>query len=220
MQDNNLPLGHQSGANMRDPQNPFPEFKSEYEDFIGKYTGVFDSQWCADVIDHFKYLKASGHTFNRQFQQHQKHSQDDESYLTAEEWDHQLRSRNSLVNNGFNMGMEFCLNDYMTKFSILQTCQQMKLTSIRIQETGSGGGFHSWHSERQSNLTSNRKLVTMVYLNSIQNGGETEFLYQAKRIRPEQGLALIWPADFTHTHRGNPPLAETKYIITSWFEFA
>jgi len=220
MQDNNLPLGHQSGANMRDPQNPFPEFKSEYEDFIGKYTGVFDSQWCADVIDHFKYLKASGHTFNRQFQQHQKHSQDDESYLTAEEWDHQLRSRNSLVNNGFNMGMEFCLNDYMTKFSILQTCQQMKLTSIRIQETGSGGGFHSWHSERQSNLTSNRKLVTMVYLNSIQNGGETEFLYQAKRIKPEQGLALIWPADFTHTHRGNPPLAETKYIITSWFEFA
>ena len=96
----------------------------------------------------------------------------------------------------------------------------MKLTSIRIQETGSGGGFHSWHSERQSNLTSNRKLVTMVYLNSIQNGGETEFLYQAKRIKPEQGLALIWPADFTHTHRGNPPLAETKYIITSWFEFA
>lgn len=220
MQDNNLPLGHQSGANMRDPQIPFPDFKSEYEDFIGKYTGVFDSQWCADVIDHFKYLKASGHTFNRQFQQHQKHSQDDESYLTAEEWDHQLRSRNSLVNNGFNMGMEYCLNDYMTKFSILQTCQQMKLTSIRIQETGSGGGFHSWHSERQSNLTSNRKLVTMVYLNTIQNGGETEFLYQAKRIKPVQGLALIWPADFTHTHRGNPPLAETKYIVTSWFEFA
>ena len=218
--ENNLPLGHQSGANMRDPQIPFPDFKAEYDDFIGKYTGVFDAQWCADVIDHFKYLKASGHTFNRQFQQHQKHSQDDESYLTAEEWDHQLRSRNSLVNNGFNMGMEYCLNDYMTKFSILQTCQQMKLTSIRIQETGSGGGFHSWHSERQSNLTSNRKLVTMVYLNTIQNGGETEFLYQAKRIRPEQGLALIWPADFTHTHRGNPPLAETKYIVTSWFEFA
>lgn len=218
--ENNLPLGHQSGANMRDPQIPFPDFKAEYDDFIGKYTGVFDAQWCADVVDHFKYLKASGHTFNRQFQQHQKHSQDDESYLTAEEWDHQLRSRNSLVNNGFNMGMEYCLNDYMTKFSILQTCQQMKLTSIRIQETGSGGGFHSWHSERQSNLTSNRKLVTMVYLNTIQNGGETEFLYQAKRIRPEQGLALIWPADFTHTHRGNPPLAETKYIVTSWFEFA
>jgi hypothetical protein len=220
MQDNNLPLGHQSGANMRDPQNPFPDFNAEYDDFIGKYTGVFDAQWCADVVDHFKYLKASGHTFNRQFQQHQKHRQDDESYLTAEEWDHQLRSRNSLVNNGFNMGMEYCLNDYMTKFSILQTCQQMKLTSIRIQETGSGGGFHSWHSERQSNLTSNRKLVTMVYLNTIQNGGETEFLYQAKRIKPEQGLALIWPADFTHTHRGNPPLAETKYIVTSWFEFA
>ena len=35
-------------------------------------------------------------------------------------------------------------------------------------------------------------------------------------MKPERGLLLFWPSDFTHTHRGNPPLGATKYIATSW----
>jgi hypothetical protein len=60
----------------------------------------------------------------------------------------------------------------------------------------------------------------MVYLNDVQNGGETEFLYQSLRIKPTKGTAIVWPSEFTHTHRGNPPLSNNKFIITSWFEFA
>ena len=58
----------------------------------------------------------------------------------------------------------------------------------------------------------------MMYLNDVDDGGETEFLYQKKRIRPKQGRVLIFPAGFTHTHRGNPPLSGDKYILTSWLE--
>jgi len=59
----------------------------------------------------------------------------------------------------------------------------------------------------------------MVYLNDVEEGGETEFLYQHKRLKPEQGTLVIWPASFTHTHRGNPPLSNDKYIVTGWTEF-
>ena len=58
----------------------------------------------------------------------------------------------------------------------------------------------------------------MLYLNSVTEGGETEFLYQKRRIKPQQGRLLIFPAGFTHTHRGNPPLSGNKYILTSWVE--
>jgi hypothetical protein len=59
----------------------------------------------------------------------------------------------------------------------------------------------------------------MVYLNDIEDGGETEFLYLSKRVKPVTGRVLLWPAGYTHTHRGNPPLKDTKYIITGWVEF-
>jgi hypothetical protein len=59
----------------------------------------------------------------------------------------------------------------------------------------------------------------MLYLNDVEDGGETEFLYQRMRVKPKQGTLLIWPAGFTHTHRGNPPLSNNKYVITGWSEF-
>ena len=54
------------------------------------------------------------------------------------------------------------------------------------------------------------------YLNDVQEGGETEFLYQKTRFKPKRNMGLLWPGSFTHTHRGNPPLSETKYVLTGW----
>jgi len=50
-------------------------------------------------------------------------------------------------------------------------------------------------------------------------GGETEFLYQSIRIKPVAGRTLIWPAGYTHVHRGNPPIKGEKMYATGWFEY-
>ena len=59
----------------------------------------------------------------------------------------------------------------------------------------------------------------MTYLHSPESGGETEFLHQALRIEPKAGTTLLWPAGYTHRHRGNPPLKGEKIYITGWFMF-
>jgi len=56
-------------------------------------------------------------------------------------------------------------------------------------------------------------------LNDVSNAGETEFLHQELKVKPEKGLTLIWPCDWTYTHRGVPSPTEDKYIITGWFSF-
>ena len=43
-----------------------------------------------------------------------------------------------------------------------------------------------------------------------------EFFYQKVKIKPTKGLTLIWPSDFTHTHRGVPATNDTKIIATGW----
>ena len=46
-----------------------------------------------------------------------------------------------------------------------------------------------------------------------------DFYYYNKSIKPKEGLTLIWPADWTHIHRGNTVI-DTKYIITGMFKYA
>lgn len=88
---------------------------------------------------------------------------------------------------------------------------------FNIQKYEPDGGFKKWHSERSSIKTQDRCLVFMTYLNTLNDpGGETEFLYQNVKVRPEKGLTLLWPSDFTHTHRGVVSHTEVKYIATGW----
>lgn len=93
--------------------------------------------------------------------------------------------------------------------------------NIKIQEYEPGGGFLNLHTERGSCEYPNntRHLVFMTYLNTIKVGGGTSFFHQNVETIPTKGSTVIWPADWTHTHRGVEAPEETKYIITGWYNF-
>jgi prolyl 4-hydroxylase len=92
---------------------------------------------------------------------------------------------------------------------------------INIQYYRRGAGYKQWHTERTCGIEPfvKRHLVFMTYLNDVRDQGETEFFYQKIRVQPRKGLTLIWPADWTHVHRGVVSASEEKYIITGWFDF-
>jgi len=79
-------------------------------------------------------------------------------------------------------------------------------------------GFSNWHVEQFIAEAADRCLVWMLYLNDVEAGGSTEFLYQGISVKPEAGRFVLWPAGVTHPHRGNPPYSNTKYILTGWLE--
>jgi hypothetical protein len=60
--------------------------------------------------------------------------------------------------------------------------------------------------------------MNMTYLNDVPNGG-TEFYYQGLKSPAKKGLTLIWPADWTHTHRGIVDDKNEKYIVTGWYNY-
>ncbi len=85
------------------------------------------------------------------------------------------------------------------------------------------GGYPHWHSEQfpqnGHNEALHRVVLYMFYLNDVEEGGETEFYYQNRLLKPKKGTMVIAPAGFTHSHRGNMPLSGDKYIATSWVMF-
>ncbi|MFC4729163.1 2OG-Fe(II) oxygenase [Coralloluteibacterium thermophilus] len=96
--------------------------------------------------------------------------------------------------------------------------------AINLQRYTAGeGGYPYWHCELYPRdpqaETLHRTLLWTIYLNDGFDAGETEFLYQARKIAPRTGSLLIAPAAFTHTHRGNRPEGGDKYIATSWVLF-
>ena len=86
-------------------------------------------------------------------------------------------------------------------------------------KTTAKGGYHHWHYETLAGTDSySRELTWMVYLNDMPDGeAETEFLYQARKVKPTQGTVVIWPAGMTHVHRGNTVYTKDKYIATGWW---
>ena len=62
-------------------------------------------------------------------------------------------------------------------------------------------------------------LLFQFYLNDVEEGGETEFLYQGRKVEARKGRLIIAPAGFTHTHKGHVPASGDKYIATSWILF-
>ena len=92
---------------------------------------------------------------------------------------------------------------------------------INLQKYVAGqGGYPYWHCEqypkRDNGEALHRAVLWTIYLNNDFDAGETEFLYQQRKIRPRTGSLLIAPAGFTHTHRGNRPERGDKVIATSW----
>lgn len=93
--------------------------------------------------------------------------------------------------------------------------------NINLQRYLAGqGGYPYWHCEQYPKLDQgealHRAVLWTIYLNDDFAEGETEFLYQGRKIVPRTGTLLIAPGGFTHTHRGNRPQGGDKYIATSW----
>jgi hypothetical protein len=123
------------------------------------------------------------------------------------------------LSGAINKALNPYLNEYLAEFPGGENVNVIGY-NIKIQRTDPTGGYHVWHCEHSGRVgTANRALVWILYLNDIEEGGETEFLNQKQRITPAAGRLVIFPAAFPWQHRGNPPLAGTKYIATGWWHY-
>lgn len=186
--------------------------------FIEVYEKAFSNEYCDKIIEFFKHAEESGLTVNRQ--DHDKalkiNKEDLATYLPTYPIEHTHKDFLTEFNNVF---WNQCYKPYSEKYSTLQTFDEHKIYTMKIQKTQPGQGYHVWHAEATSRESSHRLLTWTVYLNDEFEAGETEFLYQQYRYKPSKGDVIIFPAAFTHTHRGNPPIGGNKYIITGWVEF-
>jgi hypothetical protein len=193
------------------------------KDFIGVFANTLDHKTCDYFIKHFENMKKLGFTYSRTKQEVLGFAKKDESLSLLKP---DSISMAAPTGAGVNPHFDHFYNsfwqryqEYREQYGALAMCAEHNMIQAKLQKTLPTEGYHVWHLESSTINTSARVLVWMIYLNDVKDGGETEFLYQSMRVSPKKGTLVIWPAGFTHLHRGNPPLSGEKYIMTGWLEY-
>ena len=190
---------------------------------IGFYRGFFDKKLCKDIISFYEENKKTQLTKLRDYKTHGvvdgaisvvevKNAKVIDDTLKVHDFD-------TFTNQFLNIFWNEVYPKYVDRYIGLSGMAKHTIYDIKIQKTSPEGGFHRWHMEKSGKEYRDRLMAFMLYLNTIESGGETEFLHQRLKFKPNQGDFLLWPAGYTHTHRGDPPFSGDKYILTGWVEF-
>ena len=184
----------------------FKEYKLPKEGFIGGW--FISSKICKNLISYYNEFNSNaqlGMTTGKKVNKKIKHS-----------YDLNIGSRNTDKEVcEYRHTLQKLLDLYIKRYPELSWYERFNFTEANIQKYPKKGGFKKWHFERALKRDSTRVLVFMTYLNNVEQGG-THFKYQKIITPAKEGLTLIWPTDFTHTHKGQIA-TEEKIIITGWF---
>lgn len=191
-----------------------------YQDFIGMYSNVYPDGYCNHMITEFERLLSGGMCGTRQNSENARKTSKEDYFYFLNLKNHSLTPFNNEgpVNIFFD-GLQRCFDEYVSEYDVLMD-YSLNCSSVKMQKTVPGAGYHVWHAEQGNGDNANRALTYILYLNTLDpdSAGETEFLYQKMRIPPQENCLVLWPAGFTHPHRGNVVYGNnSKYIITGWF---
>jgi len=185
------------------------EHKFKFDTFIGGW--YIPENVCDEILDYFKketnkhYGTVENSKVGSIVDKNQKES-----------IDMIIKPTNTYFNNYFT-SLKECVTLYAKRYEQLQGYQPFGLKeNFNIQYYPPGGGYKTYHCERPVN--NSRVLVFMTYLNTAKNAG-TEFKYYNLKTQAKKGLTLIWPTDFTHTHKGVISKKDEKHIVTGWLTF-
>ena len=119
--------------------------------------------------------------------------------------------------DSYKKALRICFDKYFENFSNAKSMHGgLELEHYNLQHYKPSEGFYMWHKENNGEPdVLHRHLVFMTYLTDTSDAG-TEFMTQNITVPCERGVTLIWPAAWTHTHRGQISLTNEKTIVTGW----
>ena len=90
--------------------------------------------------------------------------------------------------------------------------------NYNLQKYSPGGGYHILHCENYNTGKHRTNILAwMYYLNTVREGGGTYFSNFDLTVNAVEGRLVIWPAYWTHFHKGIVSKTYDKYIATGWF---
>tara|TARA_A100001201_G_C4063585_1_gene193471 strand:+ start:495 stop:1103 length:609 start_codon:yes stop_codon:yes gene_type:complete len=194
------------------------------KDVIGIYPNAFKEAECKSLMYKLEEAVKNGESYQGMSGDGGVNSyKKSTDYNILEHDKHKLMS--DIVMNRFN---HYLSNEYLENFPHIDEFYHHRLVNdkssyplLQIQKYDKGSGhYNAWHVEQEDLGTSNRLFVFILYLNDVEEGGETGFLFKEGddffKVKPKTGTLIIHPASWPFIHKGYMPLSSDKYILTTW----
>lgn len=177
--------------------------KSNLQDYIKVYDNVFSESECKNLIDAFDEGEQEFIDEQKCPQFHQVTLDESKSkQIVMSLFDHINRYVDS--NN---------IHDYM--FPEKYAYELVRIKRYRPEYDDQ----FTDHVDVNDHHTSRRFLSFIIYLNDVDEGGETYFVNLKKKIRPKCGRLVVFPPLWMFPHRGNPVVSNTKYILSTYLHY-
>ena len=183
-------------------------------EFIKGYKGYWDETFCDDVISGFETNRAMGIGVRRD----DDARRDYQLEMAAPQSYYPIDMKESALSIRFFEGLTKCVEEYIQEFGIAEVLTGLYAKNMLVQRSDADNfdSYSKWHCETYGAEVGDRALTFVMYLDDEAGNNGTEFRYQKHIEKAEKGKIVIFPAGFTHTHRGTMLTSGTKTIITGW----
>ena len=184
-------------------------------DFIGVYDNTISSKYCKKIIDFFednKDLQFRGR-YIIDGQTIRDPSVKDSKDITLYFNDETIPS--TIISRVLNAKTSIYIDTFRSTHIVDTFSVEM---GYNLQRYNPGQGYHVIHCENYGRGIE-RVLAWTLYLNTVTDGGGTYYPEYDKTIDAVEGRLCIFPAFWTHAHKGIVSNTETKYIATGWYVY-
>ena len=177
--------------------------------WIKTYPKIFETEECDGLIEYMEEAKVHWEETRMPGHRH---------FWELNLMDHSGQSDMNLeLYNRFHSIMDRYKID--TKLHPKQWPEKYSWEALRMKKYERNRGFFHDHVDVGNYDSARRFLVFFAYLNTVDEGGETEFVDLDLQVSPECGTVLVFPATWEFIHRGNIPVSQDKYILGAYLHY-
>ena len=181
-------------------------------DYIKCYDNLLNDDLCQEIIESYK---QSGTTYINREQRPTFHELNISKKYKAE--DPLWMKPQKVLTETFIDAVELYMQDLdvAKDFPTKYTFEEYRLKRYEANEYDQ---FKD-NVDVQDYGSARRFVVIFAYLNTVEEGGETNFPRLDFSIQPKQGRILVFPANWQYRHAGLPVRSNDKYIIGSYLHY-
>jgi hypothetical protein len=104
---------------------------------------------------------------------------------------------------------------YANRYGIQHDAAFSNMEYLQLLHYSTQEGFYKPHADSGPGMQ--RIFSGLLYLNDVEEGGETYFNKFDVSVKPKAGRLALFPANFIYTHEARTPKSNDKFALVTWF---